>query len=571
MARRLSDRVDSHGRGGHHDAVSLLLTFVSTLAFGIQFLIFVYLYPSHRVRFFNYLVWAWGFFILSKGLKLADTILPAAVDLNGLMGAAYVGAQFFIVAAALAYRYDYAIRRRDAILGGLWALGAFWTGNLALAAPPVREAIGVLLGGAQFVAGLAFWLRSAAGVRYRGARLLAVSLWLWAIHKAVSLQFLNPDPGTTTHVLIHATFVCLYFSSTFAIIIMVLDRARSEMRSLKELNERLVDGLGEGLELVDGDFAIRHANRWMLEQFGPVAGRRCYEVLTASTSPCEGCPLERRHAIKEPVRLEVDGVGGRRFLLSCSPVRQPDGRVFLLELVADVTEQAQLRERLSEAERLAAAGELAAGVAHEIRNPLAAIVNATTLLDGHEMLTPEERTSTLDAVRKEARRLNRILSDFLIFARPREPKRLPGDIREVVEHVAALIRDDPARATLVELQTRVDPAVPSFAFDPDQLTQVLLNVALNGVEAMGGRGRLSLEVDRRNGHVVIAVADTGRGIPPEERGRVFEPFFSKKPGGTGLGLTIVRRIVAAHGGHIDIQSEPGQGTRFMIALPVDTA
>ena len=352
---------------------------------------------------------------------------------------------------------------------------------------------------------------------------------------------------------------------------MVLDRARSEMRSLKELNERLVDGLGEGLELVDGTFAIRHANRWMVEQFGPVAGRRCYEILAASARPCAGCPLEHRHAIKEPVRLEVDGVGGRRFALSCSPVRQPDGHVFLLELVADVTEQTQLRERLSEAERLAAAGELAAGVAHEIRNPLAAIVNATTLLDGHEMLTPEERTSTLDAVRKEARRLNRILSDFLIFARPREPKRLPGDIREVVDHVAALIRDDPARATLVELHTRVDAAVPSFAFDPDQLTQVLLNVALNGVEAMGGRGRLSLEVERQNGHVVIAVADTGRGIPPEERGRVFEPFYSKKPGGTGLGLTIVRRIVAAHGGHIDIQSQPGQGTRFSIALPVAAA
>src|SRR5262245_36772708 len=177
--------------------VSLLLTFVSTLAFGLQFLIFVYLYPSHRIRFFHYLVWAWGFFILSKGLKLADTILPAAIDLNGLMAAAYVGAQFFIVAAALAYRYDYALRRRDAIIGVAWVVGAFWTGNLAQAAPPVREVIGVVLGGAQFVAGLAFWMRSSAGVRHRGARLLAVSLWLWAIHKAVALQFITADPGTT--------------------------------------------------------------------------------------------------------------------------------------------------------------------------------------------------------------------------------------------------------------------------------------------------------------------------------------------------------------------------------------
>jgi signal transduction histidine kinase len=84
---------------------------------------------------------------------------------------------------------------------------------------------------------------------------------------------------------------------------------------------------------------------------------------------------------------------------------------------------------------------------------------------------------------------------------------------------------------------------------------------------MGGRGRLSLDVERQNGHVVITVADTGRGIPPEERGRVFEPFYSRKPGGTGLGLTIVRRIVAAHGGHIDIQGQPGEGTRFCIALP----
>ena len=123
----------------------------------------------------------------------------------------------------------------------------------------------------------------------------------------------------------------------------------------------------------------------------------------------------------------------------------------------------------------------------------------------------------------------------------------------------------------MELVTRIDPALPLVAFDPDQLTQVLLNVALNGIEAMGGQGRLSLDVGRRNGEVVIAVADTGRGISLEERGRVFEPFFSKKPGGTGLGLTIARRIGDAHGGHIDLESTPGKGTRFTIALPLAAA
>src|SRR5262249_27220611 len=158
----------------------------------------------------------------------------------------------------------------------------------------------------------------------------------------------------------------------------------SETATLKEFNERLVDGLGEGLQLVDGDFRIRHANRWMQQQFGEIAGRRCYEVITADGLRCPNCPLEQRHEMTDVRRLEVTGAAGRRFSLSCAPVRQPDGELFLLELVSDITERERLRARLAEAERLAATGELAAGVAHEIRNPLAAIVNATTLLGEEE-------------------------------------------------------------------------------------------------------------------------------------------------------------------------------------------
>jgi signal transduction histidine kinase len=249
-------------------------------------------------------------------------------------------------------------------------------------------------------------------------------------------------------------------------------------------------------------------------------------------------------------------------------VRQPTGETLLLELVADVTEREQLRARLGEAERLAAVGELAAGVAHEIRNPLAAIVNATALLGKDETLTPDERASTLDAVKRETRRLDRILSDFLAFARPREPKRREGDVTEVVDLVVALLKNDPDRAADVDVQVRAEPALPAFAFDADQLTQVLWNIALNGVEAMNGRGRLSFDVAGRNDHVLIAVSDTGRGMAPEERRRAFEPFYSKKRGGTGLGLTLAQRIVTAHGGRIEIESGPGTGSRFVVALPV---
>ncbi|HXJ79720.1 MAG TPA: ATP-binding protein, partial [Candidatus Methylomirabilis sp.] len=416
------------------------------------------------------------------------------------------------------------------------------------------------------LASLQFWPRGVQP-RYRGTRFLSVSLALWGVHRIAS-PFFDPTPGSSGYLTMHMAFMFVYFLSTFAVTIMVLDRARSETAALKEFNERLVDGLGEGLQLVDGDFRIRHANRWMSDQFGEIAGRRCYEVITADGARCPGCPLERRHEMGDAARVEVTGRSGRRFSLSCAPVRQPDGQIFLLELMSDITERERLYARLSEAERLAATGELAAGVAHEIRNPLAAIVNATTLLSEEESLTAEERASTLGAVRKEARRLNRILSDFLVFARPREPKRLAGDIREVVDHVVALIREDPSRAQRVELDVRVDPAVPALSFDADQLTQVLWNIALNAVEALDGRGRIGIDVSLRGSSVAIAVSDTGRGMSSEERRRIFDPFYSRKPAGTGLGLTLARRVVTAHSGQIEVESTPGRGTCFTILLPL---
>jgi signal transduction histidine kinase len=549
--------------------IPLLLTFVSTLAFGIQFLIFVYLYSSYRVHFFRYLLWAWAFFTVSKCLKFTEVLLPSESGVEALMAAAAMAAPLWIVAAASAYRWGYRIRGSHAAVAAVAVVGAAILHRSGVAAPTGEFVTMLLLGAAHVVAGVMFWPRPSQGIGNRGAGLLAATLVAWGLHR-IGTRFMGDEPGSTAYLMVHAAFFVFYFLATFAIIIMVLDRARSEMRALKELNERLVNGLREGLEVVDHDFTIRHANRWMLDRFGPVEGRRCYEVLTADGRPCPGCPLPQRRSLEAngPVRLEVDGPGQRRFLLSCSPVRQPDGEVLLLELVADVTEQERMRRRLQETERLAAAGELAAGVAHEIRNPLAAIVNATTLLHDPEALTRDERAYTLGAIRTEARRLNRILSDFLLFARPREPQRRPADIGEVVDRVAMLLRDDAARAARITLDVDVDHSLPRFAFDPDQLTQVLWNVALNGVEAMDGQGRLSLRVSHVDGEIVIAVSDTGRGIPPDERPRIFEPFYSRKQGGSGLGLTIAQHIVAAHGGRIDLDSTPGAGTRFRIALPL---
>jgi two-component system sensor histidine kinase PilS (NtrC family) len=550
--------------------VPLFLKLSAAIIFGIQFLIFAYLYSSHRVPFFRYLVWAWGFFVVSKVSALSAALIPDAggsvlalvADFDGVL------ADLAVVAAALAFGWGYRVRWRHALAGGVYAGLLTLLTHLPATAGALEGPIR-MLGGLTFIAaGAAFWLACSRAASCRATRFLAGSLALWGGYR-VAFPFLEAQPGTDAYVAGHMLFMLFYFLSVFAIIIMVLDRARREMAALVEFNETLVDGLGEGVQLVDDAYTIQHANRWLVDQFGPVAGRRCYEVLTADGRECRGCPMGERERIAAPVRLDVSGPGGRRFLLTCSPLRRPDGRVSILELVADVTEQERLRARLTEAERLAAVGELATSVAHEIRNPLAAIVNAASLLGQGETLTTAERTGTLDAVKKETRRLNGILSDFLAFARPREVKRLKGDIRQVVDHVAALVRENPACTEGARTIVRVDPAVPLFAFDADQLTQVLWNVAINGMQAMDGCGELRIDVARDNGDVVIAVSDTGRGIPPEDRRRVFEPFYSKKRGGTGLGLSIARRIVAAHGGRIEVESTMGVGTRFMIHLPVD--
>jgi signal transduction histidine kinase len=432
----------------------LMLTFVSTVAFAIQLLLFAYLYSSHRVRFFQYLLLAWGAFTLSKGLRCLDGLLLDVHHPSFATELATAAAVGFTLAASCAHRWDYRLRARDVLIATAAAtLLAFFSSD-----DVSQRAVGVVLGVVQIAAGVLFWPARGCLTQFRGERLLAGLLTLWGLYR-IATQFLSTEPGSTAYMVVHAIFITLYFLSTFAVIIMVLERARGES--------------------------------------------------------------ERLHA------------------------------------------------RLREAERLATAGELAAGMAHEIRNPLAAIVNATALLTDEAALTPEERAVTLTAVRTEARRLNRILSDFLSFARPQEARRATGDIREVVEHVSGLIRDDRSRAPRVDVRVAVDPAVPRFAFDRDQVIQVLWNVALNGVEAMNGRGRLSLEVGRQNGDVALAVSDTGPGIPRENLGRVFEPFYSGKPNGSGLGLTIAERIVGAHGGRIQIDSAPGRGTRVTLLFPLE--
>lgn len=227
-------------------------------------------------------------------------------------------------------------------------------------------------------------------------------------------------------------------------------------------------------------------------------------------------------------------------------------------------ELAEAQENLVRKERLAVLGQLAGGVAHQIRNPLAAIMNASYVLKRH--LSPEQHPNVEDAIRiihDEVRHANVIITGLLDFARVRAPDRHPASIKELVERVLGA---EPMPPTIF-LEVDIEEGLPLLDIDIDQLHGAFLNVVRNAVEAMPDGGRLRVDVKREDDMVVIAVSDTGPGISPQVRGHLFEPLHSTKPMGIGLGLVTARTFVEAHGGRISHVELP-KGARFEIRLPV---
>jgi two-component system sensor histidine kinase AtoS len=241
------------------------------------------------------------------------------------------------------------------------------------------------------------------------------------------------------------------------------------------------------------------------------------------------------------------------------------GHIVILE---DLKEAQANEERLERAERLAAVGELAAAVAHEIRNPLAVLKGAISLvprrLDNREFLEQFSQVATA-----EMDRINGTVESLLRFSRYSQPHVVSTDIRRIAENACNLISEY-GREMGVSVKFTCPAHVPALCGDNDHLTQAMLNLLLNGIQAMPAGGTLRVEVKWRPGarYVQIAVADTGIGIAPELRDHVFEMFFTTKESGTGLGLPLVQRIVYNHQGFVEFESETGKGTTFIVRLPV---
>jgi len=256
--------------------------------------------------------------------------------------------------------------------------------------------------------------------------------------------------------------------------------------------------------------------------------------------------------------------------LSASRIVNEDG-LFLghLFILRDLGEVKQLQEQLRRNERLTALGNLAAGVAHEIRNPLSSIKGFATYLAG-KIDNDGPAGEAARMMIQEVDRLNRVVSELLEFARPGNLKRKKEDINQVIERTLRLAGAD-AAAKHITVRFVPVPSLPRVPLDAERFTQALLNLFLNAIQATEPGGALDVSVAREvhSDCLAVRVADTGKGIPAEVLAGIFNPYFTTKPAGTGLGLAIVHRIVEGHGGEIRVKSQPGEGTQFTILLPLN--
>jgi len=343
-----------------------------------------------------------------------------------------------------------------------------------------------------------------------------------------------------------------------------LAEANRQLAMLKEFSENIIESLPLGVATLDESLNVKYWNSGM----EMITGIEKSDALDKSASGLLTC-LEPR--LFTPVVHEGDITCRRNFepqiILKGNVSRLTGAQKGYVLVLEDITEKKKIEEELFRATKHASVGKLAAGVAHEIGNPLASISSLVQELQTED-LTPFA-TASLTTINQQVHRIARIVRNLGDFARLYPRQRVPTSLRDILENTLNLVRYD-RNFKKIEIQTDVHDT-PALKIDPDQIQQVFLNLILNARDAMPEGGSLSISVKQSDGHVEMRFADTGRGIDSEVRDKVFDPFFSTKgpTKGTGLGLSICYSIIKDHGGTIEIDSEKDRGTQFIIKMPVE--
>jgi two-component system, NtrC family, sensor kinase len=356
-----------------------------------------------------------------------------------------------------------------------------------------------------------------------------------------------------------------------------------EIEEHRRFTSLIVDSLPVGLYVVDRDYRIQSWNR--KRETGTqglkrddVVGRAVFDVLTRQPPAQLRAEFDRVFTTGEIQQTEQEVTAGgetRRYRLSKIPMRlDGDAITHVITIGEDVTEYHRVQRAILQSEKLAAIGQLAAGVMHEINNPLATISACVAAIEGRlpagaETAQAEEYLQTID---REVDRCSRIVDGLLDFSRPRASLRRPVSLNALVEETLFLLKHH-QRFRQLQVVRALAPGLPDATGSAEQLTQVLMALMLNALDAMEQGGRLTVRTGMspsRSDEVVVEVQDTGLGIAPADQSKIFEPFYTTKPPGrgTGLGLSICYGIVSDHGGRIEVDSVPGRGATFRVFLPV---
>jgi two-component system sensor histidine kinase PilS (NtrC family) len=355
--------------------------------------------------------------------------------------------------------------------------------------------------------------------------------------------------------------------------------ASTALADLKAFNQHVIESLTSGLMTTDRAGRIVTVNRAAEQITGltadHVAGRFAADVLQVPDefAALLASDLNGKHSQRADYIYRTPEGGRRDIGLSAAHLVTPDGPAGYLLTFQDVTEMRLLERNARQRHRLAAVGEMAAGLAHEIRNPLASMRGSIQVLRS-ELALSDEQASLLDIVLRESDRLNDTIRSFLIYARPQAAVPKPVDLMRMLTDAATLLRNSPEIKPGHVVAVDGPPEGLVVDADENQIRQVVWNLATNGLRAMPGGGTLRLvarPATDLDPHVSLCVVDEGVGIPPEQLDTLFQPFHGSFGQGSGLGLAIVHRIVQDHHGQVLVKSEPGQGTGVTVRIPYGRA
>jgi two-component system sensor histidine kinase PilS (NtrC family) len=353
-----------------------------------------------------------------------------------------------------------------------------------------------------------------------------------------------------------------------------LKTKQADLSDLEAFTNLIFDSVGTGLIALDREHRVTTLNRAAEQITGMTAAAAVGRPWSAFGGSVSLLVVETeietsgRGSVWREMTLRRGDGEEIPVRMTFSALRAGDGRgIGLIAACEDLSAIRSMEARMRAADRLATLGRMAANIAHEIRNPLAALSGAVEVMAAGA--NEETRDRLAQIVLKETGRLNSIIREFLEYARPAPLHRTPVNVAEAVDEVLLLLEHQAAPGTLKAI--REFPPALTWTVDRQQFRQAVWNLCVNAVQAMPEGGELRVSMTTTGRRLVLRVHDTGEGIAPGDLGQIFEPFFSTKPDGSGLGLALVHRIVQDHGGEIDVDSRPGVGSTFTIILPGSNA